>query len=562
MRKKTVFLASVNVCALAMSFFAVYSASQNGKRTKLSHADDEYELVLNATTLAGANGSGSANVRSLNGGAVQFDYTGLSIEGGKLVLASGATIANPRLSSGNNNYISGIKHVAASVGTDDAAAFTLDYTWGESLTAATPYYQRRGYVLSKAHPSYGFLGETPNFLKLNATADSVVESITITYSCSRSAEAGDNLVLSTATQLEQFRTVVNRGNNFAGQTVELGDDIDLSTLDNEHKMSPIGNTDDIVFKGVFDGKNHTIANYTYTGADSIALFSRATNSTIKNLKMSGVEVHYTGSQRAAAVVARAENTTLDNVHVLSGSIGTSAKKVAKQNGGLVAFGTGTVTIKNCSNAANLYASSTNNGGIIGIMNTSSVLSISNCTNTGSINGGGDGTSGIFGGSNNGSLSVTITNCTNNGAVSGAGNGTGGIIGATGGAGTSTTVINGCLNTANISGSAYVGGIGGILREGNKTTSLISECVNKGNISATGVGAGGVAGISRVNTTDCACLHSVTIKGSLASTLDAFGSTIAGAGGASSKPGYISGGAGNGATVTGKLINDDGSDYTE
>lgn len=529
MKKKTVFLTSVSMSALALSFFAVYSANQKNEKVKVSQANDEYQIVLNATTLAGANGSGSAEVQSITGGVIQFDYTGLTIADGKLVLASGATIANPRLSSENNNYISGIKRVAASVGADDAAAFTLDYTWGESLTAATPYYQRRGYVLNKTNPSYGFLGETPNFLKFTATADSVMESITITYSCSRSAEAGDNLVLSTATQLEQFRTVVNRGNNFAGQTVELGDDIDLSTLDNEHKMSPIGNTDALAFRGVFDGKNHTISNFSYSGTDSIALFSRVTNGTIKNLKMAGVEVHYTGSQRAAAVVARAENATLDNVHVLSGSIGTSDDKVKTQNGGIVGIALGTVEIKNSSNAAAVYASSQYNGGILGFANTAS--------------------------------KVTITNCVNSGDITGAGNGTGGILGASPTGSTDIIKIEDCINEGNITGVNYVGGIGGIMRE-SSASSYIRNCTNKGNITASGsAGFGGITGISRFETTDCMCLYSVTVKGSLASTLNAYGSTVAGTGAAGSTPGYISGSAGNSATVSGKLINDDGSDYT-
>lgn len=557
--KKRILFASITVVGLAAGVTTAFVLNKN--HAKIGLADEPtYTFTLNAETLTGAAGSGSAMLTSSNGGQVRFDYTGLTIDEGELVFAENATILNPYLNSGDNNYISGIKVLSSTYTGENTGAFKVDYTWGESLQAASPYYQRRGYIFSSTVTSYGFMSERPNFLKLTATAESKVNSITISFSCNRVAEAGDNLVISTASRLEQFKVVVNRGNNFSGQTVELGADIDLSELD-KNLNGVIGQTDSTPFSGTFDGKNHTIANFAYTGHDSVALFSRVTGGTIKNLKMSGVAVHYTGTQRGASVVARANNTTLNNVHVLSGSIGTSESKVAKQNGGLVAFGMGTVVIENCSNAANVFASSTNNGGIIGLTNTSTTLTITNCTNSGSITGGGDGTGGIIGGGNISTLNATITNCTNNGAITGAGNGTGGIIGATGGAGTSVTVINNCVNNAAVSGAAYVGGIGGILREGNKTTSLVSECTNKGNISGTSVGVGGITGISRIDTTDCACLYSVTVKGNVASTLNAIGSTVSGSGGAGATPGYIAGSAGNGATVTGKLINADGSDYT-
>ena len=527
MNKKILF-PLIGVSALSISLVAAVLTSKSmSKMGKIVFAEDPtYTLTLNASTLSSASGSGSVEVDTINGNKVQFDYTGLTIADGNLVFESGATLLNPRLVDGNNNYISGIKQIVATYQGEATGAFKVDYTWGDSLLDATPYYQRRGFVFSSTYTTYSFLGERPNFLKFTASAASTVESIQIKYSCNRSEEAGDNLVINTPTILKQFRTVVNMGNNFSGQTVELGTDLDLSELDGNLGGS-IGHTDDTPFSGIFDGKNHTISNFEYSGNDSVGLFSRVTNGTIKNLKVSNVKVSYSGSQRGAGVVARAENTTLDNVHVLSGSIGTSANKVKTQNGGIIGIAVGTVEIKNSSNAAAVYASSQYNGGILGFAN--------------------------------GAAKVTITNCVNSGDITGAGNGTGGILGASPTGSTDIIKIAGCINEGNITGAAYVGGIGGIMRE-SSASSYIRNCTNKANVVGTGVGVGGITGISRFETTDCMCLHSVTVKTSVANTLNAIGTTVAGTGGAGSTPGYITGTAGNGATVTGKLINADGSDY--
>ena len=103
-----------------------------------------------------------------------------------------------------------------------------------------------------------------------------------------------------------FRDLVDGGNTFEGKTVKLGTDIDL---DNK-PFDPIGynyeNKGGQVFKGVFDGGNHTIYNlyqncweldpdktnygtYTYSTAGG-GLFASIVNATIKNLAVSGAEV--------------------------------------------------------------------------------------------------------------------------------------------------------------------------------------------------------------------------------------------------------------------------------
>ncbi len=360
-----------------------------------------------------------------------------------------------------------------------------------------------------------------------------------------------------ATDLWKVKDLANAttdNHTFAGEFIKLGADIDVT---GDTNAGSIGNADSRPFSGTFDGNNHTITGFTRSGNDSIALFSRVTNGTISNLKMADVSVTITGSQRGAAVVARAENAIISNVQVLSGTISGKA-----QTGGIVAFALGTTYILDCINSATITSTGASTGGILGTTHTDTTLkAIHRCVNNGAITGASDGTGGIVGGNNNSKTQLTIQDCVNNGTVHGAGNGTGGILGATGGGGTSVTNITDCVNTGAISGAAYVGGIGGIMREGNKTDSLITGCTNKGNVVGTSVGVGGITGISRINTTNCKCLYTVTINELAASTLAAIGETKSDAGG--STPGiigYITATAGNGATVSGILVDADGNEY--
>ena len=119
--------------------------------------------------------------------------------------------------------------------------------------------------------------------------------------------------LTTAAQLAGFRDLVDGGNTFAGKTVNLGSDIDLTGI----PFDPIGfgyyddddsdgTTNYRVFMGTFDGAGHTIYNlyencweldpdktnystYTYSTAGA-GLFASVKDATIKNLAVSGAEI--------------------------------------------------------------------------------------------------------------------------------------------------------------------------------------------------------------------------------------------------------------------------------
>ena len=376
--------------------------------------------------------------------------------------------------------------------------------------------------------------------------------------------------ISSYAELLEFRDDVNSGYNYAGDTVKLTQDIviPLGTSFGD----PIGKTQANCFSGVFDGQNHKITNLKMSST-ACAFIYFGTNCTIKNLSFEDVDIT-ASTFRAAAVVSRAESITIDNVHVLSGTItGT------KQNGGLVGTivgGSTKTVIKNSSN----YAAVTNQtigsttagvgcGGAVGYLYSGDV-EIENFTNYGTITSASEGTGGVFGyvGLNSYkendttyyySNNLSIKDSVNNGNVTGVGNGTGGIIGASTdstkeGVKYTTAQIDNCVNNGTINGYGYAGGISGLIRY-STTASYIANCKNYGNVTATSTSCGGIAGAARIDLYSCGCYHaaSLTVKtiNKLASAAKEEGS-----------PGFITSGYQTGCNThtNNILINQDGTAY--
>ncbi len=464
-----------------------------------SGADANYVITLDSSAIVA---DGRIAYTTDGGATIYFDVSGFApAEDGVHLgtFASNGWIKNPYLEDvEHNNYISGMSKIIVTT----EGAFAADYTWGESLKADIPYYQRRDYVINAANTEFSFLDERPNFIQLRATQKSLVTSISIEYSCNRGIERGDNLQINSASKFERFKTVVNRGNSFKGQTVELISDIDMSSQIKGGTTWSIGNVQSTPFSGTFEGNGNTISNYTVDADTGMrALFAHASGATIRNLKMSNVNVSTKSNTRAAALIARADNgCVVSNVEVLSGNISG-----AGENGGIVAISAARITISDCVNRAQI--NSPGNGG--------------------GTNGG------ILGYAYAGKTS--ILNCINRGDVYGSGLGVGGILGVTREIASVDLDIDGCRNYGSITGTQNIGGIAGLPR-GGATTSTIRNSNNFGNVAGTGY-IGGIAGRARVIIDDCGChadvsliVNGVTTKASVANAV----------GGASATPGFVSG----------------------
>ena len=498
MNKKYVVLGLSAVASFGV--LAGAAANMLSRHALLGTAEEKtYTITIDKNC---AIADGRITYRTPNGTNIYFDVAGFTPadDGDNLgTFEADGYIKNPYIAElTHNNYIGGITKVTVNT----TGSFTADYTWGSSLTAATPYYQRRGYVINNAFPDFSFLDERPNFLMLTAKESSLVSSISIHYTCERGAERGDNLCIDSVSKFERFKTVVNRGNSFQGQTVELVTDLDMSSQIKDGTTWCIGSVQNTPFSGTFEGNGHTISNYTISGDTGMrALFAHASGATIRNLKMSNVNVSTGKATRAASLIARADQgCVISNVEILSGNIAG-----AGESGGIVAISAARITMSDCVNRAKVNSSGNGggaNGGILGYA-YAGVTKIENCVNRGDIYGNKDGVGGILGLTREiSTLNLDIDGCRNYGAISGAQN-VGGIAGLPRG-GASTSIIEHCGNFASVSGTAYVGGI---------------------------------VGRARVIVDDCGCHEDADIL--MSGSPNKAGSLNA-VGGASSTPGYIAG----------------------
>lgn len=187
---------------------------------------------------------------------------------------------------------------------------------------------------------------------------------------------------------------VNEGEAFTGQYFILMNDIDLGGKE----WSPIGTSDDISFRGTFDGNSHLISNlYVNRPTTSgVGLFGYVYNATIRDLGITG-NSSVTGKERVGGLVGRCYINA--EGHTISG----------------------------CFSDADVTASGDNTGGLIGMFRSTKAFSVTNCYSTGNISGK-NYTGGIVGRLDD-NTDFSISNCYSAGSISSTGNGsrTGGIL---------------------------------------------------------------------------------------------------------------------------------------
>ena len=149
-----------------------------------------------------------------------------------------------------------------------------------------------------------------------------------------------NATISTAEGLFYFAKKANAGNDFAGKTVTLANDIDL----NNEKWTPIGSYGDSTthFKGTFDGQNHTVAglNVVEYNKNGVGFFGKVYTGTIKNLTVEG-SVSAPGCSYVGGIVGHGYATIANCTFK-----GTVSGSGAAQVGGIA--GSGGFTVDRCS----------------------------------------------------------------------------------------------------------------------------------------------------------------------------------------------------------------------
>lgn len=258
--------------------------------------------------------------------------------------------------------------------------------------------------------------------------------------------------------------------------------------------NPIGTDSSNAFTGIFDGNGHTISGlnciFSSAAANVNAGLFGYNKGTIQNLGMvnSSITLNSTSSSYGYVGGITGYNTgTILNVYNAGSVTGPLSSSNYSYTGGVAGYSTGTIT--DCSNSGRVAGPAsyyTYTGGIAGY----NYGSLNDSGNTGSVSGCNVG--GVAGYNNY----KTISNCYNTGKIDGIG-WLGGIAGYN-----RSGTISRCYNTSRIN-SPYsdVGGIVGYASSGD-----INNCYNTGNLC--GKYAGGIAGYSGANISNCYSIGSV------------------------------------------------------
>ena len=304
-----------------------------------------------------------------------------------------ATLISGTIDVESDGYIREIDTTGAEAGSTinvDGYVSTVTASAGESAVVAT---SGSGYVANNGGAAYG------NASSLDTTINNVGE-------------------------LQQFKARVNDGYSFAGLTVKLAADLDISAI----PWEPIGNKK-YAFVGTFDGQNHTIKGLTNKGFEvdpqndlqpstysgnygsSYGFFgviggTEGNATIVKNLSLTDVAINinlaknlgglFGSDAKAFSVSAGGGNITIQNVSVKGEIKSTSPNGVTLGGIGGKVYNPGRVDVIDCKNYANLIAKDATGGdvkvaGIIGFISESSgagdgnvVVLINNCKNFGNM----------------------------------------------------------------------------------------------------------------------------------------------------------------------------------
>ena len=314
-------------------------------------------------------------------------------------------------------------------------------------------------------------------------------------------------IIAAAADLNDLRLSVNGGTDYSGEYFKLSADIDLSGYAD---WTPIGNHTTL-FKGNFDGDGHTISHLSIndSGSDYQALFGEVDDGSISNLTLDAT-CSVVGRDIVGGIAGQIVRATISNCHSAASVTGTNANI-----GGIAGKSYEGSSVTGCTNSGTITCTNISDAKIGGIVGYANAITISDCSNTGTITGAYNYTGGIAGmvegapnsitnSFNTGAVSgvhyyvggiagfvndssCTVGNCYNTGAVSVNGLFAGGIVGSL-----SAGKITNCYSTGTVTGTdengyQYIGGISGY------AAGEVSNCYNTGDLSATGSFVGGIVG---------------------------------------------------------------------
>ena len=155
--------------------------------------------------------------------------------------------------------------------------------------------------------------------------------------------------IATEQDLRYLSTAVNGGNNGSGQTFRQTADITLNGT-----FTPIANivnsSTTLVFKGTYDGGDHTISNLTISGNHQYAsLFGNVgSGATVKNVRLVSPSVtsSYNSGTYVAALIADAQQSTVQNCLVVNPNVSATSSSSDNEVGALIGS-LSNATVQNC-----------------------------------------------------------------------------------------------------------------------------------------------------------------------------------------------------------------------
>lgn len=193
-------------------------------------------------------------------------------------------------------------------------------------------------------------------------------------------------------QLVAFAARVNAGDQFA--CAVLANDLDMSPVDN---FTPIGlNESYAQFRGIFDGRGHTISNLKVSRSKEAGLFGGVhAHAQISNVIVGeGSEITSSGDEGAGGIVGRVCPNGWQWGNVVIENCGSLAEVKANNHGGgivgraMIDYDYIQVFVDNCFNMGTITATQGNSGLLCGYMRNAAV--VSNCWSAGQLLSGTQG----------------------------------------------------------------------------------------------------------------------------------------------------------------------------
>jgi hypothetical protein len=292
-------------------------------------------------------------------------------------------------------------------------------------------------------------GQTTPYLIANEAFNTVSGSVLL--ASDTSATPTPYNVITSMTQLQNINTT-GLGLNYV-----LGNSL-TDTVTTGPGFTPIGNSSNNAFTGIFDGLGYTISNLTINrpGSSNVGLFGYVTGATISNIGLLNESI--AGGVYVGGLVGYNNGGTISNAYATGHVLGTNnvGGLVGYKNGGTIsaAYATGHVLGTN------------DVGGLVGY-NSNGTISAAYAT--GSVSGNSD-VGGLVGFNSGGTISAAYAT----GSVSGS-NYVGGLVGFN-----SNGTISAAYATGSVSGNSDVGGLVGSNFRGTISNAYATGSVSGGN----------------------------------------------------------------------------------